>query len=91
MFKPITVVIVLAGLAMLTGPVLAKRGAPMIAKPLLSGNVEYRTLHDRYKENDKPRGIRAFVEARDAKTKKSLWRVKVYDIRYRLALETDVQ
>ena len=77
--------------AFLTGPVLAKRGAPNIAKPVISGGLEYRVVHDRYKENGRPRGIRAFVEARDEKSKQSFWRVEVYHIRYRLNLETDVQ
>jgi hypothetical protein len=76
---------------MMTDPALAKRGAPKIAKPVISDGVEYRAVHDRYKEKGRPRGIRAFVEARDTKTKKSLWRVQVYDIRYRGVLETDVQ
>ncbi len=91
MLHTLTRVLILIGAVMITGPVLAKRGAPKIAKPVISDGIEYRAVHDRYKETGRPRGIRAFVEARDTKTKKSLWRVQVYDMRYRPDLETDVQ
>lgn len=91
MLHTLTRVLVLMGIFMMTGPAFAKRGAPKIAEPVVSDGVEYRVVHDRYKENGRPRGIRAFVEAWDTKTKKALWRVEVYDVRYRGDLETDVQ
>jgi hypothetical protein len=75
----------------MTVPAFAKRVAPKIAPPIVAEGVEYRPIHDRYQEKGKPRGIRTHIEARDVKTRKSLWRVEVYHIRYRLDLETDVQ
>ena len=84
--------IALALLACLSAsPALAKRAAPRIAKPLVVGDIRYQVVHDRYTANNRPAGIRAYVEAWDVKANKSLWKVKVYEIVYDQNLETDVQ
>ena len=72
-------------------PVLEKRSAPRVAKQLMAGDIRFQTVHDRYTANQRPAGIRAYVEAWDVKADKSLWKVKVYEIVYDQHLETDVQ
>jgi hypothetical protein len=72
-------------------PLHAKRLPPPEVKPVVAGGVEYRAEHERFAMNDRPAGLRAFVEARDAKTKTPLWKVKVYEIVYQGGLETDAQ
>jgi hypothetical protein len=69
----------------------AKRLPPPVVNPVVAGGVEYRAEHERFAKKDKPGGLRAFVEARDAKTKTVLWKVKVYEVVYQGGLETDVQ
>jgi hypothetical protein len=69
----------------------AKRKAPEPVKPVTAGKIEYRALHERYKGNKSLGGLRAYVEARNTRTKKALWKVKIYDIPYKADLETDVQ
>jgi hypothetical protein len=80
---------------LLLGPaaalVAAKRPPVPVVKPVTVGGVEYRVEHDRYKGKDGPGGLREYVLARDAKSRKQLWKVMVYDIAYRPGLETDAQ
>jgi hypothetical protein len=78
-------------LGFLASPALAKRTAPREAAPLVAGGVRYQVLHDRYLANDRPAGLRAYIEAWDVKSNKRLWKVKVYEIVYDRNLETDVQ
>jgi hypothetical protein len=75
----------------LLSPLAAKRLPPPDVKPVTAAGVEYRAAHERYYEGAKPAGLRNFVEAREAKTGKVLWRVTVYEIKYQAGLETDVQ
>src|SRR5262245_8195426 len=65
----------------------AKRPPASVVPPVSAGGVEYRAVHER----DVKEGIKGLVEARDKKTGKALWRVKVYEVVYRPGLETDVQ
>jgi hypothetical protein len=65
----------------------AKRPPAPVVPPVSAHGVEYRAVHER----DVKRGIKGLVEARDKKTGKALWRVKVYEVTYRPGLETDVQ
>jgi len=78
-------------LVLLASPALAKRGAPPEAAPVVANGIRYQAAHDRYAANNIPTGLRAYVEAWDVKSKKLLWKVKVYEIVYDQNLETDVQ
>ena len=59
----------------------AKRSAPKEIEPVIYNNIKYTAplTHD------------YIVEAWDIKTNKKLWEKKIYDIKYDLSLEEDVQ
>ena len=78
-------------LGFLALPALAKRTAPPEAAPLVANGIRYQVAHDRYMAHKNPAGLRAYIEAWDVKSKKLLWKVKVYEIVYDQKLETDVQ
>lgn len=69
----------------------AKRAAPPTAAPVREKGVEYRAVHERYAEKGAPAGIRAFLTAVDENSGKELWKTRLYDIRYKRELETDIQ
>ena len=71
----------LAALALAVAPALAKRAAPAPVAPVVVGEVEYSV----------PLGEMGFVVATDVKTRKELWRVRVYEVRIDPNLEEDVQ
>jgi hypothetical protein len=62
-------------------PALAKRMAPKEVKPVVVKEVEYTA----------PTDAMGFVVATDVKTKKELWREKIYTVTYIPGLETDIQ
>ena len=68
-------------LAATLGEVTAKRGAPKPVEPVLAGNVEYSAPHESL-------GV---VVATDIKSKKELWRERIYELHINPALERDVQ
>lgn len=59
----------------------AKRAAPKPVAPLVVNSVEYSAPHD----------LMGFVVATDAKTRKELWRERIYTVRINPDLERDVQ
>ena len=78
-------------LVILASPAFAKRTPPPKAAPLVVDGIRYQASHERYAANDRPAGLRAYVEAWDVKADKLLWKAKVYEIVYDRNLETDVQ
>ena len=69
--------------------VLAKRAAPSEVAPIVFGGVRYIAVH-----LGVPAGERAnsgFVEARDEKSGRLLWRTKIHTTVYRSDVEQDVQ
>ena len=71
----------LATLASAVAPALAKRAAPAPVAPVVVGGVEYSV----------PLWEMGWVVATDVKTRKELWRVRVYEVPIDPALEADVQ
>lgn len=69
----------------------AAKKAIATVEPVRLDGVEYRVVYEHDRQDGRPRGMRAFIEARDANTKESLWRVQVYDIRYREDMEAEAQ
>jgi hypothetical protein len=65
----------------MVAPAMAKRIAPKEVKPVVVKEVEYTA----------PTDAMGFVVATDMKTKKELWRARVYEVTYIEDLETDVQ
>lgn len=68
-------------LAIAIPPALAKRAAPAEVAPVTVGEVEYSV----------PLWEMGFVVAKDVKTRKELWRVRVYKVTIGPKLEEDVQ
>lgn len=71
----------LAAVFLATTPASAKRAAPKPVPPLVANSVEYSAPHDQM----------GFVVATDAKSRKELWRERIYTVRINSALERDVQ
>jgi len=71
----------LAAFVLAPNPASAKRAAPKPVPPLVTNSVEYSAPHD----------LMGFVVATDVKTRKELWRVRIYTVRIDPALERDVQ
>ena len=71
----------LATLAIALAPALAKRAAPAPVAAVTVGEVEYSV----------PLWEMGFVVATDLKTRKELWRVRVYEVKIDPLLEEDVQ
>jgi hypothetical protein len=84
-------VILLLAMTTIPATAFAKRQPPKPVKPVAADGVEYHVLHDRFSEGGIPAGIRATLEARDLKSGKAAWSVRLYEIRYDQNLETDVQ
>ncbi|TFF90385.1 MAG: hypothetical protein EU548_03265 [Promethearchaeota archaeon] len=57
------------------------RGPPQKANPLIHKNIKYSA----------PWSKIGYIEARDVKTDKKLWELKVYEIEYNPNLERDAQ
>lgn len=72
-------------------PAQAKRAAPPVAAPAHEKGIEYRAVHERYTEKGAPAGIRAYLAAIEEKSGKELWKARLYDLRYKGRMETDVQ
>ena len=84
--------VAIAGLGALSVPnVAAKRAAPPTLKPLVVENTEYRAAYRRLERNGAPTGMQAMLEARVVTTKRLLWRVPLYEVKYQPGKETDVQ
>ena len=71
----------LSTLAIIVAPALAKRAAPAPVAPVTVGEVEYSV----------PVSEMGFVVATEVKTRKELWRVRVYEVPIDPKLEADVQ
>jgi len=68
---------------------MAKRAAPKDVPPIVTDKATYSVPHVRMPQFSMRNP--GFVEARHPKTKKLLWRIQVYNIKYDPALEQDVQ
>lgn len=71
----------LAAFVLAPTPASAKRAAPKPVPPLVTDSVEYSAPHD----------LMGLVVATDVKTRKELWRERIYTVRIDPALERDVQ
>ena len=74
---------------LLTSVAMAKRAAPKDVPPIVTEKATYSVPHVRMPQFSMRNP--GFVEARHPKTKKLLWRIQVYNIKYDPALEQDVQ
>ena len=74
---------------LLTSVAMAKRAAPKDVPPIVTEKATYSAPHVRMPQFSMRNP--GFVEARHPKTKKLLWRIQVYNIKYDPALEQDVQ
>ena len=74
---------------LLTSAVMAKRAAPKDLTPIVTDKAVYSAPHLRRPEFSMRNP--GFVEAHHPKTKKLLWRIQIYNIKYDPALEQDVQ
>jgi len=73
----------------LASSLMAKRAAPKDVPPIITDNAVYSVPHVRL-----PQFFMCnpgFVEARHPETKKLLWRIQIYNIKYDPALEQDLQ
>ena len=68
--------------------VMAKRASPEKVPPIATEKAVYSVPH--FPEGDQVQNG-GVVEARDPKTKKLLWQIRVYETKYDGALEKDVQ
>ncbi len=70
----------------------AKRVAPARVQPLTLDGVRYSAGDEKTLDaGGKPIGMTASLTASDAKTGKAMWKLPVYEVRFRRDLETDVQ
>ena len=74
---------------LLASVVMAKRAAPKDVPPIITDNATYSAPHVRMPQFSMRNP--GFVEAHHPKTKKLLWRIQIYNIKYDPALEQDVQ
>jgi outer membrane protein assembly factor BamB len=84
--RPILLLIVLSFGA---SPAYAKRGAPPDVPPIAVNGIEYSAPHWGRTSGKQQNG--GYIEARDLKTGKLLWELRIYEIKYDPELETDVQ
>ena len=82
LFHTATLILLLASGAM------AKRTAPAQVPAITTNKAVFSVPHTPMGE---PAQSGGFVEAHDPKTKKLLWRIQIYNIKYDPALEQDVQ
>ena len=75
-------------MALLSANVMAKRLAPEEVPPIATETAVFSVPH--FPEGDRIQNG-GVIEARDPKTKKLLWRIRVYQTDYDEALEKDVQ
>jgi len=70
----------------------AKRVAPARVQPLTLDGVRYSPGDEKMLDaGGKPVGMTASLTASDAKTGKAMWKLPVYEVRFRKGLETDIQ
>ena len=81
MNKPAGILTIAALLLAGISPVRAKRAAPIEVAPIAVGGVCYSA----------PRDAMGFVVAKDLKSGRELWRVRIYEVRVDPKLERDVQ
>ena len=74
---------------LLASAAMAKRAAPKDVPPIVTDNAVYSVPHVRMPQFSMRNP--GFVEAHNPKTKKLLWRIQIYNIKYDPALEQDVQ
>ena len=74
---------------LLTSIAMAKRDAPKDVLPIVTENAVYTAPHVKLPQFSTRNP--GFVEARHPETKKLLWRIQIYNIKYDPALEQDVQ
>ena len=74
---------------LLTSSLMAKRAAPKEVPAIASDKATYSVPHVRLPPL--PMRNPGFVEAHHPETKKLLWRIQIYNIKYDPALEQDVQ
>jgi outer membrane protein assembly factor BamB len=70
-----------AALLLSAAPVAAKRSAPELVHPIVVGSIEYSS----------PGWPIGFVIATDTRTRREIWRKRIYRVRIDPALERDVQ
>lgn len=73
------------------GRALAKRAAPPQVKPVVVDDIEYSAQSELLLDGGKPAGSVAYLVASDVKSKKTLWKLPVYEVRFDRSKETDVQ
>jgi hypothetical protein len=73
---------------LLASNVMAKRAAPEEVPPIATDKAVFSVPH--FPEGDRTQNG-GVLEARDPKTKKLLWQVKIYKTGYDKALEKDIQ
>jgi hypothetical protein len=84
--KPILLLIVLS---LGSSPAYAKRAAPRDVPPVTLNGIEYSAPHWGLAGGKQQNG--GYIEAKDVKTGKLLWELRIYEIKYNPNLETDVQ
>jgi outer membrane protein assembly factor BamB len=62
-------------------PAIAKRSAPEPVRPIVAGNIEYSS----------PGWPIGFIIATDTRTRREIWRKRIYRVKIDPALERDVQ
>jgi outer membrane protein assembly factor BamB len=69
------------GVLLPAAPIAAKRSAPELVHPIVVGSIEYSS----------PGWPVGFIIATDTRTRREIWRKRIYRVRIDPALERDVQ
>jgi hypothetical protein len=82
-------ILLLVVLSFGSSPAYAKRAPPIDVPPVTLNGIEYSAPHWGLTGGKQQNG--GYVEAKDLKTGKLLWELRIYEIKYNANVETDVQ
>ncbi len=87
------VLLVIAAIFLMVGSTYAKRLAPRDVPPVILDGKKYSAQPWVFKDEQSTNGVvqGRYIQARNSKTDKLIWEIKIYEIKYNPKVESDVQ